>query len=325
MENIFQFHKNSDVGSIARQIEEWISEPEFVALLLSFGKTEIQAKSLRDKIGELIEFSSVWDFRGRQGKDGSNNTENARWTVKDYGFGRQQEEEIIKTAKKLGLIGCSKPSKRRYDFILVLGGARMSCLFRMRYAKQLCEQLGVKAKSIIGLSGMRAVMESEREATDTYALGAETEFDLMRSAFMDTFGEIELNEKEESVNSNLNSSWKKEVYRVSDMDVVLLAAPSGEPEKRRANTSDTFSFFEKQLQVEDKKNILLITSQIYVPYQQLEAVRILGVPYHHSLETIGFPNGWSVKLQGLQKPENYLQEIRSVLQSAGRLLEQHGN
>ena len=66
--------------------------------------------------------------------------------------------------------------------------------------------------------------------------------------------------------------------------------------------------------------MLLVTSQIYVPYQQLEAIRMLGLPYGLSLETIGFPNDWSAGLQGLQKPENYLQEIRSVLQSAGRLL-----
>ena len=102
--------------------------------------------------------------------------------------------------------------------------------------------------------------------------------------------------------------------------IVLLAAPSAEPEKCRANTSDTFDFFVDQLQVRNGSNILLVTSQIYVPYQQLEAVRMLGIPYNHSLETIGFPNEWSVGLQGLQKPENYLQEMRSVLQSAGRLL-----
>ena len=57
-----------------------------------------------------------------------------------------------------------------------------------------------------------------------------------------------------------------------------------------------------------------------MPYQQLEAVRILGMPYSHSIETVGFPNEWSLGLQGLQKPENYLQEMRSVLQSAGRIL-----
>ncbi len=324
MGNTFQFHEDSSVGSITRQIEDWISEPDFVALLSSFGKAEIKEKLLRNRISELIEFSSIWDFRGRQKKKGSNNAENARWTVEDYGFNRQQIEKIMVTAEKLGLLGCFMPLKKRYDYILVLGGARMSCLFRMKYAKQICEQFGVKVKSIIGLAGMREVMDSEREATDTYALGAKTEFDLMRSAFTHVFGEIELREKEESVNPNLNLSWQKETYYAANMDVVLLAAPSSEPERRRANTSDTFSFFMEQLQVEEKRSILLVTSQIYVPYQQLEAIRMLGVPYQHSLETIGYPNEWSAKLHGLQKPENYLQEIRSVLQSAGRLLEQYG-
>ena len=212
------------------------------------------------------------------------------------------------------------PSRKEYDYILVLGGARMSCLFRMRYAKQICDMCDVKAKSIVGLAGMREVMESEREATDTYALDARTEFDLMRAAFFNVFGEFKLGDKEECIVQNPNLSWAKEVYHIQDTSIILLAAPSGEPEKRRANTSDTFSFFMEQLQVKEKRNILLVTSQIYVPYQQLEAIRMLGIPYKHSLETIGFPNEWSANLQGLQKPENYLQEMRSVLQSAGRLL-----
>lgn len=70
--------------------------------------------------------------------------------------------------------------------------------------------------------------------------------------------------------------------------------------------------------------MLLITSQIYVPYQQLEAIRMLGLPYGHSLETIGFPDEWSANMQGLQQPENYLQEMRSALQAIERLFKEIG-
>lgn len=163
-------------------------------------------------------------------------------------------------------------------------------------------------------------MESERSATDTYALEAETEFDLMKSALQKTFGHLKLKKRKDYISENINKFWVVENY-IYNIPVTLIAAPSSEPEKRRANTADTFKFFTEQLNVKDRKSILLVTSQIYVPYQQLEAIRILGITYGHSLETIGFPNEWSVNLQGLQKPENYLQKIRSVLQSAGRLLE----
>lgn len=321
MENIFQFKECSNVDSVLKKIEEWIFAPEFTVLLQSFGKTEIQGNSLKNQISDLVEFSSIWDFRGKQRKNVSGNTENARWTIEDCGFSGQQQENITEAANKLGLIGCTKPSKKEYDYIIVLGGARMSCLFRMKHAKQICDLYGVKTDSIVGLAGMREVMDSERNATDTYAREAKTEFDLMRAALSHVFGEIVLDEKEKCMNQNLNSSWAKEVYQIQDMRLILLAAPSGEPQKRRANTADTFAFFMERMHVENKRDILLVTSQIYVPYQQLEAIRMLGLPYGHLVETIGFPNEWSAGLQGLQRPENYLQEIRSVLQSMGRFLE----
>lgn len=320
MENIFQIEKNSGIDNISEKIRKWIFTLEFTILLQSFGKTKIQGDSLKSQIEDLVKFSSLWDFRGKQKKDVTGNSENARWTIANSDFSEQQEENIMRAAAQLGLIGCTMPSKKNYDYIFVLGGARMSCLFRMRYAKQICDMYNVRTKSIIGLAGMRGIMDSERNATDTYALEAKTEFDLMRASLFDVFGNPEMRSKEEYINRNSNASWEIEVYHVDDATITLLGAPSGEPDKRRANTSDTFDFFMKQFQVNDRRNILMITSQIYVPYQQLEAVRIMGIPYKHSLETIGFPNEWSASLQGLQKPENYLQEIRSVLQSADRLL-----
>ena len=320
MENIFQYNGESDADNFFEKIKEWIFTSEFIVLMQAYGKIGVQENSLKSQINELIEFSTRWDFRGKQINEIAKNSENARWTISDFGFSSQQKEKVMKAANKLGLIGCTTPSKKEYDYILVLGGARMSCLFRMKYAKQICDIYGIKTKSIIGLTCMRKVMDTEREATDTYAADAKTEFDLMRAAFLNVFGKSPLEYKEEYINENLNSSWAREVYQIHDMSITLLAAPSEEPEKRRANTSDTFAFFMNRLQVENKSNILLITSQIYVPYQQLEAVRMLGITYKHSLETIGFPNEWSASLHGLQKPENYLQEIRSVLQSAGRLI-----
>lgn len=312
MENIFQYNGSSDDDNILEKIREWIVTPEFISLLQTFGKIGLQEDSLKSQVRELIEFSERWDFRGKQA--------NARWSIADCDFSSQQKEKIIKAADKLGLIGCTIPSKKEYDYILVLGGARMSCLFRMKYAKRICDMYDIKAKYIVGLASMREVMDTEREATDTYALEARTEFDLMRAALFNVFEGLSLEDKEGYIGENLNSSWAREAYCAQDMPVTILAAPSLKPEKRRANTSDTFAFFTERLQVENRSDILLVTSQIYVPYQQLEAVRMLGIPYKHSLETIGFPNEWSANLQGLQKPENYLQEIRSVLQSAGRLI-----
>ena len=316
--NTFQFEKEMSDNDVFDKINDWISTPELMELIHSFRGDFESNTPIVEQINELIDFSDVWDFRKKQKKD-SNSNENARWTIEENQLSEKQKNLTLDAAKKLGLIGCSVPSQKEYDYIFVLGGARMSCLFRMQYAKEICAQYGVSPKAIVGLAGMREVMESERSATDTYAPDAKTEFDLMKSALKKVFGSLKITEKQEHIFKNSNESWAIQRYSY-DIPVILLAAPSSEPEKRRANTADTFAFFREQLNAGKGKSILLVTSQIYVPYQQLEAIRILGLPYRHSLETIGFLNEWSAGLQGLQKPENYLQEIRSVLQAMGRLV-----
>ena len=309
---VFNYEGTDNYEKVCAQIEQWITTPKFVSLLHAYGYEETTNQSLQSRVESLIKFSDKWDFRAMQGS--------ARWEIAEQEMGNDMKKLIFETATTQGLKGCVAPAKREYDYIFVLGGARMSCMFRMKYAKEICDTYNLSVKNIVGLAGMRPIMDSERNATDTYAPHAKTEFDLMRAAMNQVYGSVEMQLKKEDITSNLNESWAIEVYRFKDREIALLAAPSKEPEKRRANTADTFSFFMEEKQVKKGKTILLITSQIYVPYQQLEAVRILGMPYGHSIETVGFPNEWSLGLQGLQKPENYLQEMRSVLQSAGRIL-----
>lgn len=317
--NVFQYESKMSVSETLNKIKAWISTPELKELICSFGGEYESNITLSEQINRLLEFSDIWDFRNKQ-KKVPGSSENARWTIADSQLSEKQKSLTLKAARKLGLIECTIPSQKEYDYILVLGGARMSCLFRMQYAKEICDQYGVIAKSIVGLAGMRKIMDSERSATDTYALDAKTEFDLMESALKKVFGSLEITEQQEHIVKNSNESWALKRYSY-DIPVILLAAPSGEPQKRRANTADTFAFFKERLNIEKGKRMLLVTSQIYVPYQQLEAIRMLGFPYGYALETIGFPNDWSMGLQGLQKPENYLQEIRSVLQAMERLAE----
>jgi hypothetical protein len=244
--------------------------------------------------------------------------------VSDTILSEYQIAFTMKTAVKMGLVDSMPPVNKEYDSILVLGGARMSCLFRMKYARDLCESYGIKAKEIVGLTGMRPVAETERSATDTYAPEASTEFDLMCAAAQKIFSMSAIGQLEKKLSDNLNNAWAVMQY-AEEIPITVLAAPSSEPTKRRANTADTFSFWMKQKnkiqnQETQNKRLLLVTSQIYVPYQQLEAVRILGLPHGYSIETVGFPREWSANLQGAQTAVNYLQEIRSALLSMEKIV-----
>lgn len=292
-------------------IYKWVFNKSLEKLVEAFGGNLSPGMSMNDRLKQLISFSKRWDFR-RQNEACDNHTgEQARWLIRAE-INREQEQVIMTAAEELGLIGKQFPMEKQFDHVLVLGGARMSCLYRVRYAGDLCEKHGITTNEIVCLTGMRPVMESERTSTDTYAPEAGTEFDLMRMAVKQIFKSPTVLNKQEDIQENKNGLWAVVRYEYNP-PISILAAPSSEPDIRRANTADTFTFYEQMQDVGKNKKLLLITSQIYVPYQQMEAVRILGIPQGHYVEAVGFPQEWSAGLAGLQTPANYLQEIRSAL------------
>jgi hypothetical protein len=223
------------------------------------------------------------------------------------------------------LVDNHSPKRSQVDFLLILGGARLSNLLRPRYASKLIAANLVKPVHIVLLGGSRAVMDGERDATDTYAPGAATEFDLLTTAAAAEFG-FDPEAREEQAHrdpQNPNASWR--VWKVpatetaAGVAVIAVEAPSPEPDVRRANTADSYAFFAERFRLRPGAAGLLVTSQIYVPYQHLEGVRSLALPFQLELETAGFPADWEAELQGMQGPVNYLQETRSTIQAARRL------
>jgi hypothetical protein len=87
----------------------------------------------------------------------------------------------------------------------------------------------------------------------------------------------------------------------------------------RANTADTYDAW----QASDPapiSTVLVVTSEIYVPFQHADAVRKLNAG---TIETIGVPAAHTLS-DGLRQeftPSNYLQELRSAIRSKRRLLE----
>lgn len=303
--------KNEKYCSKVREyIKEWVFSESLEGLVTAFGGTLNPGESLEDRVKRLAAFSERWDYRRQGNSHDSRTGENARWLI-EADLSMEQKQLVKKAAEDLGLTGKEIPKEKEFDYILVLGGARMSCLNRTRYARELCDKHGIETGQIVCLTGMRLLSETEKAVTDTYAPSAETEFDLMEAAVKQVFGELsELSREEHKEDANRSHAVVEygDTRRVS-----VMAAPSLEPDKRRANTADTLLYFANRQNIGTDKKILMITSQIYVPYQQMEAWRTLGIPQGHYVETVGFPTEWSAGLPGLQEPENYLQEIRSAL------------
>lgn len=305
---------------LMKQINDYLLIPELSQLVYCFGGELPRNIDLKEKLEWLADFSKVWDYRALQKAATDSQThENARWLVGNVSLSEQQKDAAMALAQRWGMVENQLPHGKTYDYVAILGGARMSCLFRTRYAHELRKTQGIMTQEIVGLASMRLVGDSERAATDTYAIGAITEFDLMRTAVQREFSVSEIESKETHKAECTNKSWSLERYE-SDIPITILAAPSSEPDIRRANTADTLVFWQQQRNIGKGKTILLVTSQIYVPYQHWEAIRILGIPYEHEVETVGYPGEWSSNIHGMQSAENYLQEIRSVILSMDKLM-----
>lgn len=324
METQYLFTSSTDLENenvkIIGQMERWIDSPELAKIVASFGEKIPINLSIKEKIEWLLTFSECWDYRKNQKTLDSKTGENARWKVNSGNITEEQKNAVKAGIFPLGLTGVQIPQCKLFDYILVLGGARFSCLYRPRYAKELLKH-DVKAKEVVLLSGMRPISDSEREVTEIYAPRAETEYDLINAGGEKAFhlsGEFI---EERYHNENVNLNWAVRRYLCTDgISIASFSGPSSDPQNRRANSSDTYKFFLKKEQVPSGSRLLLVTSQIYVSYQQIEAVRTLGIPYGLYIETVGFPTDWGQKLQGMQETANYLQEIRSTIQAAGRLM-----
>lgn len=305
-------------------IEAWLRSSALTKLIGSFGSKIPNGLKLESLIYWLLDFSNQWDFRRLQREAAAKDIgEGARWLLNSTEITTYQQQIIKESVSKLGLTGISEPSRRTFDLLIVLGGARLSCLLRPRWAARLVIEKRIIPKTVILLASSRPVADSERDATDTYAKNANSEFDLMNAGAESSF-QITKKFTEERYDdpTNVNKSWVIRQYTTTAgfPKVISLSAPSSEPDSRRANSADTYEFVFSKFRVPPGSSLLLVTSQIYVPYQQLEAIRTVALPHEVVVETIGFPSEWAGELQGMTGATNYLQEIRSTIQSAYRFI-----
>lgn len=310
------------VKHIYKSIDEWLRSSALSTLVKSFG-SEMPSHLNTIELGAwLLDFSERWDFRKLQQEATAKDTgEGSRWLVTDSATIESLRDIIEQSARELGLIGVEIPSEHTYDFLWILGGARLSCLLRPRLAAHLVTKHALYCRTIALLASARPVSSTERNATDTYASDAKTEFDLINRGTEIEFNiEPSFSEERHDDSTNANKSWIIRRYNKTGSlpPIISLCAPSSEPDTRRANSVDTYEFFFNHVQVPPGSSLLLITSQIYVPYQQLEALRTVALKHNVIMETVGFPLEWSGNLQGMAGPSNYLQEIRSTIQSANR-------
>lgn len=312
------------IASMYNTINQWISSEALSELVNCFNDKIPNKLSITEKSSWLLDFSDRWDFRKLQQQAMAKDiNEGARWLVDSSSLSDVQILEVEKAKKCLGLIGVERPTQKHYDYILVLGGAKLSCLLRPRLAADVLSEIKIHPRIVAMLAAFRPVAESEKIVTNSYAPHAKTEFDLINAGAEASFPILKEYSEDKFVDDeHPNKSWIIRRYAAHDdaPHIISLAAPSSEPNKRRANSADTYEFFFSKFSVPEGASLLLITSQIYVPYQQMEAIRTVAIPHNVSIETVGFPSDWGGSAQGMNEPTNYLQEIRSTIQSINRFI-----
>ena len=109
-------------------------------------------------------------------------------------------------------------------------------------------------------------------------------------------------------------AWRELAWRQAGPAVSVLAAPSSDA-SRRANTADTLWFW-AQRHAAGTRSVLLVTTPVYVPYQNAVAVEVLGLRHGLSVETVAVSPAASDLGADTQEflSSHKLQELRSAIQ-----------
>jgi hypothetical protein len=274
---------------------------------------------------------SLWDYRGlaaragRHADDGGSGAGAARLHDHPTGLGLEGERRVLALADELGLRAAGDASQGEYDLVVALGGLRLSPKLRAEWAVRQLRDRGVRTDTIALLGTSRPIQPEERAATDTYAPGARTEFDLLVSGAIEAglISRVQtpaITRPRPRPKPQLADCWIHGYPgRLGAHDLYVVSAPAPAPHLRRPSTAETLEFMIGRPEFRGAQRILLVTSAICAPYQQVEAMRAIALPHNAVVEVIGLPVERTEHLRGAHTARNYLQEIRSVIQAALRL------
>lgn len=285
-------------------VREWVFSRPLRDLVTLFGG-ELRTTQTREALSWLDDFSrDAWDFR--RGAE--------RSAVGPVALEPGLGERILPAAEALGLIGRGRPSRRHYDSVLVLGGGALGCLIRTDFTAALVAQ-GLTTGTLAGLGSRRPLSPSEAALVD----GAKTEGDAVDSGLRRAFGLVDEIADRRDVPVSPSLAAEVRHYRRAAIEIVV--ARRSEP-GLRANTADTYAAWSAAAAPPPGDSLLIVTSEIYVPFQQCDAIRMLARPLNCTVETIGAPAAYSLRdgtRQEFGAPQ-YLQEVRSAIRSMRAIL-----
>jgi hypothetical protein len=299
-------------------LREWVGSAPIRALAEASGWEWPDCRTTDELLDRLATLSTDWDFRSQHGGVERDLVSGDAAQVN----GRLIPEElIVAAAEALGLVSATPVPDERFSALVVLSGLVRACVNRTKHAADLLSN-GVGVDSVTVLGGHRKLSDGERAQAAQLGFGEQfDEADVVVAATREAFGLGEPQQAKESGpprddwDDELWSAWSQHVWP----DIQVLIAPSGDP-GRRVNTVDQLRYWASENGIGRDDRILLLTTQIYVPYQQLGALQVLGVERGCSVYCCGVDATSSYLPPASFTGRSYLQEIRSALRAAAQLL-----
>ncbi|MEU4480275.1 hypothetical protein AB0F68_19770 [Micromonospora sp. NPDC023966] len=297
-------------AELAAGIRAWADSPPMRALVGHFGG-DWPAGDLSAVLAGLDDFSARhWDFRdGRERPD-----------AREPAFDPATVGLVLDAATALGLVRAVPPTLPRYAHLLVLGGLAHACLRRTAYAAHLARAVAGVAGEVAVLGSFRPLSPVEsRLLADVGVHGCTTEVDALDAGVRLAFGVDAPSEETGETADHPHRAWSSRTYRPAGLPPVrVLAAPSSEPDHRRAHTADTQRFWAAHVRLRADDPVLMVTAPIYVPFQHCDALRTLAVPFGCGIDTVGVDPALAPPVP-VPEPTltagRYLQEIRSAVRS----------
>lgn len=294
-------------------IDRWTHSPALTELIAEFGGSAPDELDRGELLAWLDELSERWDYRcGRE-----------RNLVRAPQFEPLTEKLVLAATRALGLQDPLPPEGGHYDHVLVLGGLARGCFSRTLHAASLIEEGSITTDSVTALGGFRAIAGDELALVERM-VGSELadEFHVMDAAVGMAFN-LTTPTREEGEDSDVVAAWRLREYETpAGVPVRVVAAPSAEP-GTRVTTPMTYAWFATELaKLSAAHRILLVTTQIYLPYQHADALRMLCLPYGTHVDITGVrPGDIDERLRKAFRPNDYLQEVRSTIRALRALYE----
>lgn len=295
-------------------LRDWVSSAPIRALAEASGWDWPSGLDTGELLRRLARLSSDWDFR-RGAERNFISTDAA--VVNGH---LVPEELIISAAQALGMVSATPVPQDQFSSMVVLSGLVRACVNRTRRAAALVRE-GIGAPVMV-LGGHRKLGGDEPVLAKEQGFGEQfDEADVVLAATRQAFrlSEPEYSEK----HGPDRTDWDDELwsagarYRWPGVDVLIV--PSGEA-GRRVNTVDQLRYWADQSGISRHDRVLLLTTQIYVPYQQLAGLKVLGIERECLVYCCGVDAASSFLPPNSFSGKSYLQEIRSALGAASDLM-----